>query len=75
MPFLLGQFLVAVFIWLAENLGTFSNAWLYPSQRAGWHFVPPSKLGAWFLLMLISFVLVSLIHREDVPLAAPEERA
>lgn len=64
MPFLVAGFLVATFIWFAENLGTFSNAWLYPSQKAGWHMVSPGKLGAWYLLMIISFVLVEMVHRE-----------
>src|SRR3990167_7382858 len=36
MPLLLGWFLVALFIWLAENIATFSRAWIYPSQEAGW---------------------------------------
>jgi len=70
MPFLLGFGLVAVFIWLAENLGTFARAWVYPSQEAGWHMVSVQKIGAWFLLMLISVVLVSLVHRpEEEPTA------
>ncbi|WP_421731661.1 DUF817 domain-containing protein [Brevundimonas sp.] len=63
MPFLLGFFLVAVFIWLAENLGTLSRAWIYPDQADGWSMVSFAKLGSWFLLMMISVVLVSLVHR------------
>lgn len=63
MPLLLGWFLVALFIWGAENIGTFSRAWLYPGQKDGWHPVSPSKLGAWYLLMIVSFVMVSLLHR------------
>ena len=62
MPLLLGWLLVALFIWFAENLGTFSQAWLYPDQRAGWHLVSPAKLGAWYLLMYISFMLVAAVH-------------
>ncbi|OQW79135.1 MAG: hypothetical protein BVN32_05290 [Proteobacteria bacterium ST_bin14] len=62
MPLLLGWLLVALFIWGAENIGTFSRAWLYPGQRDGWQLVSPEKLGAWYLLMIISFVLVSLLH-------------
>ncbi len=65
MPLLLGWFLVALFIWGAENLGTFSRAWMYPGQENGWRLVSPAKLGAWYLLMIISFVLVSLIHRAE----------
>ncbi len=63
MPLLLGWFLVALFIWFAENLATFSRAWIYPSQRHGWAMVHWGKLGAWYLLMYISFVLVALLHR------------
>lgn len=62
MPLLLGWFLVALFIWFAENLATFSRAWVYPTQTLGWHLVSPSKLGAWYLLMYISFVLVEAVH-------------
>jgi uncharacterized membrane protein YoaT (DUF817 family) len=62
MPLLFGFLLVALFIWFAENIGTLSNAWLYPQQKYGWTMVSPSKLGAWYLLMIISFVLVSLVQ-------------
>jgi uncharacterized membrane protein YoaT (DUF817 family) len=65
MPLLLGFGLVSFFIWLAENVGTFTGTWLYPHQKAGWHLVPLTKMGAWYLLMLLSFVLVSLVHRPD----------
>ena len=63
MPLLIGFLLVALFIWLAENIGTFSQAWAYPDQREGWRIVSPQKLVAWYLLMIISFVLVALVHR------------
>jgi uncharacterized membrane protein YoaT (DUF817 family) len=62
MPLLLGLFLVAVFIWFAENAGTFSRAWTYPNQTTAWAPVTITKLGAWFLLMLISYVLVALVQ-------------
>ena len=71
MPLLLGFLLVALFIWFAENIGTWSRAWLYPGQEAGWTPVSIQKLGAWYLLMIISFVLVTLIHRPR----APDDRA
>lgn len=67
MPLLLGWFLVALFIWFAENLGTFSRAWIYPAQSGGWHMVSPGKLGAWYLLMYISFILVMLIRPVKPP--------
>ena len=63
MPLVLGLFLVALFIWFAENLGTFARAWSYPGQEGGWHMVTFAKLGSWYLLMLISFVLVAWVHR------------
>ncbi|MBH0113136.1 DUF817 domain-containing protein [Novosphingobium sp. YJ-S2-02] len=78
MPLLLGWFLVALFIWLAENLGTFAQAWTYPDQRAGWSMVHFGKLGAWYLLMYISFVLVAVVHRPMPRLFAvtiPEKKA
>lgn len=61
MPLLVGFLLVAIFIWFAENIGTFARAWTYPTQQSGWHMVSLAKLGSWYLLMLISFVLVSLV--------------
>lgn len=67
MPLLLGFGLVALFIWFAENLGTFARAWTYPSQSDGWHMVSITKLGSWYLLMIISFVLVSIVSAIRVP--------
>ena len=71
MPMLLGLFLVALFIWFAENIGTFTAAWVYPSQKAGWHMVSFGKLGAWFLLMIISYTMVAALNR---PERMPERR-
>ena len=65
MHILLGFLLVALFIWFAENIGTLSQAWIYPSQRHGWSMVPPAKLVSWYLLMIISVVLVSLVNRPE----------
>jgi uncharacterized membrane protein YoaT (DUF817 family) len=62
MPLLLGFLLVSLFIWLSENVGTFTRTWLYPSQHDAWLMVSPAKLGSWFLLMIISYTLVSLIN-------------
>jgi len=66
MPLLLGFFLVALFIWIAENIGTFSSVWLYPFQAHGWSLVPFHKLGAWFLLMMVSFILITTIHKRSL---------
>ena len=62
MPLLLGFGLVALFIWVAENLGTFARAWSYPGQEQVWKPVHLAKFGSWYLLMIISFVLVALVQ-------------
>lgn len=67
MPLLLGFALVALFIWAAENIGTFANIWVYPDQRYGWHLVHFSKYGSWLMLMIISFILVALVHSPRLP--------
>lgn len=67
MPLLVGFGLVVLFIWFAENIATFANAWNYPGQENGWRMVSIAKYGSWYLLMLISFVLVTLAQ----PVTAP----
>ena len=63
MNMLLGFLLVALFIWFAENIGTLTGTWLYPNQQKGWAMVSFAKFGSWYLLMIISFVLVNLVHK------------
>ena len=67
MPLVVSFLLVALFIWIAENIATWSGAWLYPSQVGGWHPVGLEKLVAWFLLMLISVVLVAWVYKPRPP--------
>lgn len=62
MPLIVGFGLVALFIWFAENIATFANAWNYPGQEETWQMVSFAKYGSWYLLMLISFVLVALVQ-------------
>jgi uncharacterized membrane protein YoaT (DUF817 family) len=72
MPLLLGLLLVSLFIWFSENIGTFTRIWLYPSQRNGWSMVSLDKLGSWFVLLIISYTLVSLINTpREWPLTRP----
>ena len=66
MPFLVTVFLTALFVWIAENIGTFTRVWLYPSQVEEWHFVSLNKIGSWFLLLILSFALVSIIYRNKL---------
>ena len=61
---------VATFIWLAENIATWAGAWLYPHQADGWELVSPQKLIAWFLLMIISVVMVTWVYPPKAPAAA-----
>ena len=63
MPLLLGLFLVALFIWFAENIGTLTRTWLYPHQRVAWSMVSLGKLSSWFLLLIISYVMVAAVNR------------
>jgi uncharacterized membrane protein YoaT (DUF817 family) len=77
MPLLLGLSLVSVFIWIAENVGTYTQTWIYPGQKNGWALVSVGKLGSWFLLLIISYTLVVLIKRPEAeemnvrPIASP----
>ena len=75
MPLVLAFLLVALFIWIAENIATWSGAWLYPSQVDGWHMVSPDKLVSWFLLMIISVVLVAWVYKPEAPEGASGEAA
>lgn len=66
MPLSLSFGLIAFFIWVAENIGTYFKAWAYTGQELAWHLVWPEKILAWFLLMILSFVLVSLINKKSI---------
>ncbi len=67
MPLLVAFGLVTLFIWLAENIGTLTRTWLYPNQYAAWAPLGPGKFGSWFLLMIVSAVLVTLVHPPRPP--------
>lgn len=67
MPLLATFVGVALFIWIAENVGTWANAWQYPNQEDGWQLVSIEKLVSWFLLMIISVVLVAWIYPPREP--------
>jgi len=67
MPLIVSFLLVALFIWIAENIATWSQAWQYPNQLEGWHPVSIEKLVSWFLLMIISVVLVTWVYPPQSP--------
>lgn len=62
MPLVIGFGLVSSVIWLAENAATYTQVWLYPSQASEWHAVGIDKWGSWFLLMIVSFIMIDLLH-------------
>ena len=74
MPFIAAALLTAFFLWVAENVGTATGTWLYPGS-AGWRPVSLQKLGSWYLLLVVSFVLVTIVNRPKPLDAAPERRA
>ncbi len=65
MPLLIAATLAAFFMWLAENIGTFTKTWVYPNMKENWHLVGFGKMGAWFLLLFISFTIVMNILRPN----------
>ena len=70
MPFILAGTLTAFFLWLAENVGTLTHTWAYPVKTGpggAWHLVSIQKMGAWGLLLIISFVTVSLVIKPKLP--------
>mgnify|MGYP000940143531 FL=1 len=59
MPLALSFALIGFFIWIAENIATFLGAWTYPDQEQGWRLVGFGKISSWFLLVIISFIIVA----------------
>ena len=63
MPLPAAAFLASFALWLAENVGTMTGTWAYSGQ-ATWEIVGFAKLGSWYLLLYVSFVLVTLVCRD-----------
>lgn len=61
MPVVLSFFLIAFFIWIAENMATYLGAWKYPDQLVSWSYVSFHKVGSWSLLVIISFILIAYL--------------
>ena len=68
MPLALAFCLIAFFIWIAENISTFYGAWQYPDQVHVWNVVSTNKITSWFLLVIISFIIVAYLkhYKKDV---------
>ncbi|MFD0670957.1 DUF817 domain-containing protein [Cohnella sp. GCM10027633] len=76
MPLTLAFVLVGFFIWLAENIATYFQAWKYPDQHDGWRMVGLGKMSSWFLLVIISVIIVAqLKHVKAVLRASRSEEA
>lgn len=58
MPLVLSFLLIGFMIWVAENIATFLGAWKYASQHEGWRMVSLGKISSWFLLVVLSIVIV-----------------
>jgi uncharacterized membrane protein YoaT (DUF817 family) len=60
--------LIAFFVWIAENISTFFGAWQYPDQVHAWTVVSTNKVTSWFLMVIISFILVAYLKhfKKDV---------
>ncbi|WNR42224.1 DUF817 domain-containing protein [Paenibacillus roseipurpureus] len=67
MPTMLSFMLVAFFIWLAENISTFLGAWRYPDQEISWRIVHWGKISSWFMLVIISIMIVAELKRIKYP--------
>lgn len=61
LPLNISFLLIAFFIWIAENISTYLGAWKYPDQIHAWNVVSTQKITSWFLLVIISFILVAYL--------------
>lgn len=58
MPVLVSFVLIAFFVWVAENISTLFGAFQYPHQAERWSLVHWGKMSSWFLLVIISVIIV-----------------
>lgn len=63
MPMLLSFAFISIFLWLAENIGTSLGAWRYPYQKGAWVVVRPHIISSWFLLCIVSVIIVVAVQR------------
>ncbi len=57
--------LTALFIWLAEQVSTFARVWVYPNQRDSWHLVSFQKYTSWYMLLILSFAIITTIYTKS----------
>ncbi|GEL78741.1 DUF817 domain-containing protein [Tenuibacillus multivorans] len=63
MPLSLSFFLIGFFIWVAENISTLLDGYRYPNQGDTWELVHVGKISSWFLLVVVSFIIVAQLKR------------
>ncbi|MFC0525050.1 DUF817 domain-containing protein [Pontibacillus salicampi] len=80
MPLTLSFFLIGFFIWIAENISTLLDGYRYPNQGDTWEIVHIGKISSWFLLVVVSFIIVAQLKRvkgegfdDTVPIEPKEE--
>lgn len=59
MPLSFSFLCIAFFIYVAENIASFYGAWAYPDQLIAWRPVHVSKITSWYLLVIISIIIVA----------------
>lgn len=72
-PLLLGFALVGLFVWFAENIATYFQAWVYPNQHYGWHMVSTGKISSWALLVIVSGIIVAQLKHVKTERTAVSE--
>lgn len=70
MPMILSFLLIGFFIWIAENISTFLGAWQYPDQQVTWRLVHIGKISSWFLLVVISVIIVAQLKHVKMQLTS-----
>ncbi|MDA7427346.1 DUF817 domain-containing protein [Primorskyibacter aestuariivivens] len=63
MPLPVAALLTSFALWVAENIGTATNTWIY-AGHSRFDMVSLSKMGSWYLLLYVSFVTVTVVVRD-----------
>ncbi len=62
MPVAVSFVLIGFFIWLAENIATYFDAWKYAHQIESWSPVHLQKISSWALMVIISYIIVAQLQ-------------
>jgi uncharacterized membrane protein YoaT (DUF817 family) len=75
MPLALSFALIGFFIWIAENFSTYMGAYVYPHQNGSWQVVSFRIMSSWFLLVIVSFIIVADLKHVRGSAGVEEEEA